>query len=335
MPSCQPLIHETRGGVIENVRYGYIAVVDADSRLRCAVGDPEELVFYRSASKPIQALPVIARGIDEKYGLTERETAIFSGSHAGEPCHVAALESIWRKTGLSEDMMIMRPTLPENEKARAAVLRAGGPKRKAYHNCSGKHTALMLLQRELTGSPEGYALPDSPAQREVRRAVAALSEYPEADVRLGVDGCGVPVFAVGIRNIAVGFKNLACPDGIADPRLRDAARRYIPRLHAYPEMVKGTDTLCTALNALEGVVAKGGAGGVYGLGLERERLGIAMKLADGENALRPLVLGGILRQLGVARPDILAVLDAMSRTRIVNDNGAEVGRAACAFQLGR
>ena len=333
MPSCQPLIYETRGPVVENVRYGYIAVVDECSRLRAAVGSPDERVFFRSASKPIQALPVIARRLDEKYGLTPRETAIFAGSHAGEPMHVEALEAIWRKTGLREDMMVMKPTLPENEAARAAVLAAGTAKRRAYHNCSGKHTALMLLQRELTGSPENYWRPDSAAQREVLRAVAALSEYPEEQVGVGMDGCGVPVFAVGVRNIAVAFKNLACPDRIADPVLRAAAERYVPRLHAHPEMIKGTDTLCTRLNACAGVVAKGGAGGVYGLGLKHERIGIALKLADGQNASRPLALAGILRQLGIADARVLAVLDELSHREIINDNDLVVGRAECAFRL--
>ena len=333
MPSFVPLIHETRGPVVENVRFGCIAVVDRSSCLLAAVGDPDEPVFYRSASKPIQALPVIARRLDEQYGLTDRETAIFAGSHAGEPMHVEVLESIWHKTGLAEDMMVMKPTLPENAAAREAVLQAGAPKRKAYHNCSGKHTALMLLQRALTGSPEGYALPDSPAQLEVRRAIAAVSEYPVDNVRLGVDGCGVPVFAVGIRNIAIGFKNLACPDGIADPALREAARRFIPRLHAHPEMVKGTDTLCTGLNRCEGAVAKGGASGVYGLGLKAERLGIAIKLADGQNASRPLVLGEILRQLDVGSPEIRAVIERLSSVVVINDNGLIVGRAECVFRL--
>ena len=316
MPAFQPLISEYRGNVIENVRYGCVAVVGERSRLLAAVGDPDETVYYRSASKPIQALPVIARRLDERYGLTPMETAIFSGSHAGEPMHVEALESIWRKTGLREDMMVMKPVLPESAAAREAVLRAGGTKRKAYHNCSGKHTALMLLQRELTGSPEGYWRPESPAQREVRQAVATLSEVPVEQVRVGVDGCGVPVFAVGLRHIAAGFRNLACPEEIADPALREAARRYIPRLHAFPEMVKGPGTLCTRLNGCAGVVAKGGASGVYGLGLVGARV-------------------GILRQLGLGDARVLSVLDALSGAEIVNDNGRVVGRAECVFRLER
>ena len=333
MSSCRPLIYEYRGDIVELIHMGLIAVVDESSRVLCHVGDPDEPVYYRSASKPIQALPVIAHSLDQKYGLTERETAIFSGSHAGEHMHVEALESIWLKTGLKEEMMVMKPALPEAEYAREAVLRAGGPKRRAYHNCSGKHTALMLLQRELTGDASGYWRPESPAQREVLRAVAALSETPEDRVGLGVDGCGVPVFAVGLRNIAIGFKNLACLDRIADDALRGAAERYVPRLHAAPEMVKGPGTLCTRLNACEGVVAKGGASGVYGLGLKRERLGIAVKLMDGQNAARPLVLSGILRQLGFADRRVLEVLDALSKVDIVNDNGVVVGRAECVFPL--
>ena len=333
MLSCQPLIYETRGDVVEQIRMGWIAVVDERSRLIASVGDPQAWVYYRSASKPIQALPVIVRGLDEQYGLTPRETAIFAGSHAGEPVHVAALESMWRKADLSEDMMVMQPTLPESVSARAAVLAAGGIQRRAYHNCSGKHTALILLQRALTGDVRDYWRPESPAQREVLQTVATLSEVPADDIRIGIDGCGVPVFALALQNIAIGFKNLACPDAIADDALRAAAEQFVPRMHAFPEMIKGPGTLCTRLNACEGVVAKGGANGVYGLGLKKERLGIALKLADGLNVSRPLVLASVLRQLGYDDPEVLAVLDDLSRVEIRNDNDLVVGRAMCAFHL--
>ena len=102
MFTAVPLVQETRGGLLDLTHFGHIAVVDEHSRLVYSAGDPSAVVFYRSASKPIQALPVFARRLDEKYGVTPEESVIFAASHAGEPFHVAALESIFKKAGFMD-----------------------------------------------------------------------------------------------------------------------------------------------------------------------------------------------------------------------------------------
>ncbi|HIQ77113.1 MAG TPA: asparaginase [Candidatus Faecousia excrementipullorum] len=109
---AQVLAEEYRGEILDLVHHGYICVVDKDNRVVASAGDPEQVVFYRSASKPFQALPVIARGLDREYGLTEEETVIFAGSHLGEDFHVAALRSIFAKTGMNPEDLIMKPTVP-------------------------------------------------------------------------------------------------------------------------------------------------------------------------------------------------------------------------------
>ena len=63
------LTEEFRGGLLDLTHYGYISIVDEKGKVIYSAGDPEAMVFYRSASKPVQALPVIAHHLDEKYGL--------------------------------------------------------------------------------------------------------------------------------------------------------------------------------------------------------------------------------------------------------------------------
>ncbi len=77
MPTHEPLIYEYRGQILDNVHQGYVSIVDESSNVLFHIGSPDEVVFYRSASKPIQALPVIVRRLDEKYGLTEEEQLFF------------------------------------------------------------------------------------------------------------------------------------------------------------------------------------------------------------------------------------------------------------------
>ena len=333
MFTAVPLIQETRGDLLDLTHFGHIAVVDEHSRLVYSAGDPSAVVFYRSASKPIQALPVFARHLDEKYGITPEESTIFAASHAGEPFHVAALESIFKKAGFTEDQLIMNPAVPAYAPANEARIRAGLPPRRFFHNCSGKHAALMLLQKELTGSPEGYEKLDSPCQQEVLRTVAALSEYPVEDIRLGIDGCGVPVFAVGLQNIAIAYKNLAFPQAIADPALRDAAERLVPRIHTYSRMMRGTGYLCSVINEDPNIVAKGGALGVYGLSLKKERLGISFKLTDGSEHNWPLIIREIFRQIGYHNPETEERLLKLSDGILRNDNGTHVGTRKAVFTL--
>lgn len=328
------LAEEYRGEILDLVHHGYICVVDKDNRVMASVGDPEQVVFYRSASKPLQALPVIARGLDKQYGLTEEETVIFAGSHLGEDFHIAALRSIFAKTGMNPEDLIMKPTAPGSREANEERIRRGLPPAKLYHNCSGKHTGAMLLQKAL--DPErirDYWKMESAAQQEILRTVAILSQYPKEQVGLGVDGCGVPVFAVPMKHIAIAFKNLACPDCIEDEQLQMAAKTFVPRIHRYPHMMRGTGYLCSLINHDPNLVAKGGANGVYGIGMKKEGLGISLKLADGTENLWPLLIGEIFRQLGYENRETHAMLENLHGGTLYNDNDGPVGRCRPVFTL--
>lgn len=45
-------------GLLDLTHYGYISIVDEKGKVIYSAGDPEAMVFYRSASKPVQALPL-------------------------------------------------------------------------------------------------------------------------------------------------------------------------------------------------------------------------------------------------------------------------------------
>lgn len=332
--AAQVLAEEYRGDILDLVHYGYICVVDKDNHVVASVGDPDQVVFYRSASKPLQALPVIARKLDKAYGLTEEETVIFAGSHLGEDFHIAALRSIFAKTGMSPEDLIMKPTVPGSREANEERIRRGLPPAKLYHNCSGKHTGAMLLQKALDPAHiRDYWKIDSAAQQEILRTVAVLSQYPREQVGLGVDGCGVPVFAVPMQNIAIAFKNLACPECILDEDLQRAARTFVPRIHRYPHMMRGTGYLCSLINHDPNLVAKGGANGVYGIGMKKEGLGISLKLADGTENLWPLLIREIFRQLGYEKRETHTMLESLHGGTLYNDNGSPVGRCQPVFRL--
>ena len=335
MDNFVTLTEEYRGNLLDLIHSGYICIVNEDGKVIGSAGDPEAQVYYRSASKPIQALPVIARDIDKKYGLTPEETVIFSGSHLGEAFHVDIIKSIFAKGGMDINDLIMKPTAPGSTDANEDRIRKGLPKAKIYHNCSGKHSALMLLQKELDGEHiKDYWKVDSAAQKEVKRTISVLSEFPEDKIDIGIDGCGVPVFAVPMRNIATAFKNLACIDTIKDESLQKAAERYVPLINQYPLMMRGTGFLCSLINNDPNIVAKGGANGVYGIGLKKERIGISIKIKDGSDSMWTIIIKEIFRQIGYNNPKTFEILDGLNNGTIVNDNDTPVGECKAVFSIG-
>lgn len=329
----KPLFYETRGDQLDNIHMGYLAVVDENGRTIFSVGDPESVVYLRSSAKPIQALPVIARRLDKEYGITPRESAIFAASHHAQPHHIAALESIYAKAGLREDDLIVKPTKPRDADAAYEARRTGQGPRKFNHNCAGKHAAILLLQRALGGNIADYWKPEAAAQREILRTIATVTETDAERIRIGVDGCGVPVFALPLNRFANGFKNLAAPERIRDEALSDAAARFIPRMGKFPEMISGFGTFCTLLNSDPNLVAKGGAAGVYGLGLKKERIGIALKDSSGSSRIWGLILHEVLSALGAASQATLDGLRSFDPIELRNDNDRIVGEFTPAFEV--
>jgi len=189
--------------------------------------------------------------------------------------------------------------------------------------------ALMLMQRALGAQLCDYWKTDAPAELLVRDVIAKISETGRLE--WGIDGCGVPVFAAGIKNIGIAFKNLACVDTIADDSLQSAVAAFIPRIHKYPHMVRGTGYLCSLLNEDPNIVAKGGALGVYGIGLKKERLGIAFKAVDGTEHHWPLIVLHILRDLGSLSKETEERLMRLDPYVLRNDNDTVVGRREVCF----
>jgi len=327
------LIHEYRGGVLENVHPGRICVVDDSGKVILSVGDCDLMTYFRSASKPLQVLPVIVHGLDKKYRLSEKELTILAASHSGEPIHLDVLLSLLEKTGFTEDDLIMLPTYPDNTKARHDTLRDSGPPRKLFHNCSGKHIGAMMLEEFLAGDHIDYWKPGSAAQSEITAAISYMTSWPAEEIGMGIDGCGVPVFAVPHKNIALAFMRLACPDKIDDPEMRAAAEKIVYHINRNPLMIEGTGSLCSRFNEDPNVIAKGGAQGVYAFGLKKERLGIAIKNEDGDEASWPITIAEVLRQLNYDNQDTIAKLDKLAPITVINDNQTKVGVKRPVFSL--
>lgn len=325
------LVEEYRGGTLENVHYGAAAVVDENGKIVHRAGDAHAVTFLRSAAKPFQAIPAMKRNVAEAYGLTGREAALFAASHRGEAFHIDALESMYRKMGIHEDMLHCCATYPLNEEAKADRHRNREPKRRIFHNCSGKHAGMIAVSKRMGWDERTYYETSHPLQREILETAAAFAEVPVESIPVGIDGCGLPVYALPLHKIAFSYMKLACPDLIADAPTREAATAIAKLMNEHPLMIADTKFVCSTLLEDDNLVAKGGAKGVYGIGLRKERLGISLKISDGAEHVWPCVIASILERLDYGNRETIERLYALVPNEIVNDGGTAVGERRAVF----
>ncbi|SDM81240.1 asparaginase [Paenibacillus sp. yr247] len=327
------LVEEYRGGVLECTHAGHLCGVDDTGTIRYAIGNPLHMTYLRSAAKPFQAISVLQHSIENRFGFTGKETAVMAGSHRGEPFHIEAVESMLRKIGLSEEMLACASTYPLNVGARDDVVRQNSPKRRVYHNCSGKHTGILALCKGLDYDLESYCDPCHPAQLHILRTLASISEMPEEQIPIGTDGCGFPVFALPLDATARAYLKLACPDLIPDAQVRTAVEKLSGLMNEHGEMIAGTDFICSVLLRDANIVAKGGAKGVYGFSLKKERLAFALKVMDGSEEEWPLIIATILEQIGYSNRATIDDLYRISQVQIRNDASRPVGYSKAVFNL--
>ncbi|MGB9180601.1 MAG: asparaginase [Pyrinomonadaceae bacterium] len=342
IPEPEPLVEVTRGSITESRHRGHIVAIDGDGKIVARAGAPETVTYMRSSCKPFQAMPLIASGAADRFGFDSREIAVACASHNGEPIHVETVAGMLRKIGLDETALkcgVHEPFSAEETRklrernARPSVLQ---------NNCSGKHTGMLALALHLDAPVETYDLPESPVQILIGRAVAQFSGVPIEDLAVGIDGCGVPVFGMSVRAMALMYARLVNAPAEFNEATRDACRRISGAMISHPELVGGeSERLDTMMmRAASGrLISKIGAEGVYTIGVlpceEWPRgLGFALKLEDGEDRrARPTVVIESLRQLGVLEGESLEAIAPYSRFAVRNHRGEQVGEVRPSFEL--
>ena len=288
-----------RGSVIESCHHGSLAIVNADGQLVGAAGDPDLVVYMRSAAKPAQATTALETGAAEAFSFTAKEIAVICASHRGLQRHTVAVLSILTKIGLEPSALLCGTHAPADEKSARELAAAGKAPLVLHNNCSGKHAGMLAACRHLGFPVADYIEPEHPWQRRLLSTMALLSGVPESDIGIGRDGCGAVTFAMPLRNVAVIFSRLARPNGLPD-KLRSAATMAREAMGAHPEMVSAPKAFNTELLRAyaPNMVAKGGAEGLFGIGFAHDGLGIAVKIDDGNARAMPPICIALLRKLG-------------------------------------
>ncbi len=324
-------VEATRGGIVESAHRVSLAVVDADGRLRAEAGDPGLVTFWRSAAKPFQAIPLVADGAADRFGLSGEEIALACASHSSEPIHLEVVDRLLARIGCREADLACGPHAPLGPAVAARVARDGTPLTPRWSNCSGKHAGMLSLARVHGWPIAGYERRGHPVQARIAAEVARWSGIPADQMVFGVDGCTTVCFAMPLTAMATAYARLATAEEPAARRVRDAMLEH-------PLLVAGTGRLCTELMRAwpGGVVAKIGAEGVYSAGLPDAALGLTLKIEGGDMRAAGVALIAALCQL-VERlgldPAIAERLAPLGTLPIRNTRGEPTGELRAAGRL--
>ena len=303
------LAREVRSGLVEADHQGALAVFDVDGSPLMLLGDVDRPLFFRSALKPFQAAVCQKEGA----ALGLEELAVAAGSHAGQPVHVAYVERMLAGAGLTEHHLQCPAAWPGAPSAANRLVAEGVRRpRRIYHNCSGKHAA-MLRAAAARGWPlESYRSPDHPLQVEIAGLVAGLTG--EAVTPVGVDGCGVPTLRGSVRGLARAFARLGTDERFEEVRTA---------MHRYPALTADGNRAEAAIATWVNGLAKVGARGALGVSIFG-RLGAAARSWDGLTIAASVGMIAALTRLGALPPVAVTAL-APHAAPTVTGGGAPVG----------
>ncbi len=324
---ANPVLAETlRGNWVENRHRGAYAVIDAEGRVIASRGDIDRPIFPRSAIKSMQALPIFTQQADARFDLADEELALACASHHGEEAHVAGVQDLLSRMGLSVTDLECGAHQPTNAGAREA-LRARGEQPSALHNnCSGKHSGMLGVALALGVPTAGYVDREHAVQKRVRAAVETVIGETLSEGRCGTDGCSIPTFAAPLRAFGFGFARMARGTGISE-ELAGGSRRLFDAATSHPHLVAGTGHADTRLMAaFKGrLMQKVGAEGVQCGAIRDRGWGYALKCDDGNIAASQAMLAAMLLQVADPDAEERAVLESLAQQPIKSVRGAEVG----------
>jgi L-asparaginase II len=248
-------------------------------------------------------MPFLDAGGFDDLGWGDDELALACGSHGGEPEHVAVTDSMLRDIGLEEGDLVCGVHEPLSPRGIRLAHESRIRFSRLHNNCSGKHAAMLARAHAAGWETAGYERETHPVQRAIVETITDWTGLAATALRLGIDGCGVPVFASPLEHIARAYARL----GARAERGDATPARILQAMRARPFLVGGTDRFDSILieETHGGVISKVGAEGIHAATIPALGLGVAIKVEDGAQRAQYPALLRLLQHLG-ALPDTLS-----------------------------
>ena len=304
-------VEVTRGPIVENRHQVIYAVADTRGIIVDYHGNMDYVVTPRSSIKWLQAVPFVESGAVEKWGLDDMHIALACASHRAQDHHLKALNQWMEKIGVTEKDLECGPALPTNSAL--------------SHNCSGKHLGFISTAKAKGIEIAKYTDYSHPIQEIQKKWMSQIFGMDFSKLPHGGDGCGIPTFAVPLKNLAMAI-NVFVQNGTF-LEYRKSLNRILSSLQKHPEYVSGQNDMMTRVAQVsEGkYLIKSGADGVYtGLLLDRG-FSFAVKCIDGSAKAAELVVLSIIKKLGSLSTAQIEKLKSDFEPNVLDSRSQKVG----------
>jgi len=307
----------TRGKKIESRHIVFAVVIDEEGKIIFSTGNPEQTTYIRSSLKPFQASAIIFSGATETAGFTSEEIALMCASHNGEPIHVNIVKGMAKKLKLDESDYKCGSHAPYDAEARN---NASGftP---FHNNCSGKHSGMLALAKQLGEDTSNYISYNHPVQKAIFKQLMRLTGKNKFSY--GIDGCSVPTPFLSLLEIAKLFQMLGLGKFMELTTAFEA-------MSAHPYLVAGQNRFDTDFNATmkgRGVTKIGGEA-IRGMVIKTDKygvVGIAQKIIDGNQRANETAIMKILNHIDLLFPNKKTQLQKYEKKKLFNHQKMHIG----------
>ena len=138
-----------------------------------------------------------------------------------------------------------------------------------------------------------------PVQKLILNKISELLQMPGEELIGAKDDCGIPTYAMELKQMAHLYAQLAAGSSVDLERIARA-------MTYYPRLISGDGNFDTELMRLsEGeLVSKSGAEGIQCVGRVGQGMGLAIKVKDGARRAKYATAIQLLRQMGWITPAI-------------------------------
>lgn len=289
------LVTISRSGYIESEHFGCGAIVDSDGKILKEWGDSSQLIFPRSALKPIQSLNLYKDGYIDKANLTEKQIAFSTSSHFAEDIHQELIKDWLKNLNLDESMLACGEDWPWQLHNKFKAYDKYKKRRKIFHNCSGKHCAHLAVSVERDLPINNYNSQLHPLQKELFDLIENLSEFKINQI--GVDGCTLPNPMLPINKF--GYLLAKFTDYKKIDNLGSVAKKIFEACVNEPDYAGGAESDNSLLTKLfnKRVFFKNGAEGVFLAIIPEKKISIVVKILDGSARAAATAITGMISEL--------------------------------------
>ena len=289
------LVTISRSGYLESEHFGCGAIVDSDGKILKEWGDSSQLIFPRSALKPIQSLNLYKDGYIDKVNLTEKQIAFSTSSHFAEDIHQELIKDWLKNLNLDESMLACGEDWPWQLHNKFKAYDKYKKRRKIFHNCSGKHCAHLAVSVERDLPINNYNSQLHPLQKELFNLIENLSEFKINQI--GVDGCTLPNPMLPINKF--GYLLAKFTDYKKIDNLGSVAKKIFEACVNEPDYAGGAESDNSLLTKLfnKRVFFKNGAEGVFLAIIPEKKISIVVKILDGSARAAATAITGMISEL--------------------------------------